>query len=269
MPSTLAFRHCHPPHSSITFSPIHSFLLPLFQALEAERAAGMATTAPPLTQAEIDERKHLIESAPFKHWPRHAYQAFLRGLERHGRTNLEAVARDVCAVDEEKTEEDVRAYAAAFWERSSQLDDGERAVRAIVRGEQRLKRSLDVMRAVARKVERYARPLDELHISYGPQRGRHYTEDEDRFLLCAVHELGYGRWEEVKAAVRASWRFRFDWFIKSRTPAELGRRADTLIKLIEKEQEDEGGDAGSKRGRVSGAEEPVAKRPSGAVVAGG
>lgn len=33
---------------------------------------------------------------------------------------------------------------------------------------------------------------------------------------------------------------RFDWFFKSRTPPELQRRADTLIRLIEKELEDEG-----------------------------
>jgi hypothetical protein len=33
--------------------------------------------------------------------------------------------------------------------------------------------------------------------------------------------------------------FRFDWFFKSRTPPELQRRADTLIRLIEKELEDE------------------------------
>jgi hypothetical protein len=31
---------------------------------------------------------------------------------------------------------------------------------------------------------------------------------------------------------------RFDWFFKSRTPQELARRAETLIRLIEKEQED-------------------------------
>lgn len=32
---------------------------------------------------------------------------------------------------------------------------------------------------------------------------------------------------------------RFDWFFKSRTPQELARRAETLIRLVEKEQEDE------------------------------
>lgn len=36
--------------------------------------------------------------------------------------------------------------------------------------------------------------------------------------MCMVHKLGYGSWEELKAEIRNSWRFRFDWFFKSRTP---------------------------------------------------
>ena len=44
------------------------------------------------------------------------------------------------------------------------------------------------------------------------------AEEEDRFLLCMTHQLGYGQWDELKAEIRKSWRFRFDWFFKSRTP---------------------------------------------------
>lgn len=44
------------------------------------------------------------------------------------------------------------------------------------------------------------------------------AEEEDRFILCMVHKLGYGQWDELKAEIRKSWRFRFDWFFKSRTP---------------------------------------------------
>lgn len=106
------------------------------------------------------------------------------------------------------------------------------------------------------------------------------AEEEDRFILCMVHKLGYGCWDELKAAIRGSWRFRFDWFFKSRTPQvpplssmalgkgqfswptlvsvtgcnqsmllecqesqgsplqELSRRCDTLIRLVEKENEE-------------------------------
>ena len=48
--------------------------------------------------------------------------------------------------------------------------------------------------------------------------GRPRAEEEDRFILCMVHKLGYGQWDELKAEIRKSWRFRFDWFFKSRTP---------------------------------------------------
>jgi hypothetical protein len=29
-----------------------------------------------------------------------------------------------------------------------------------------------------------------------------------------THQLGYGRWEELKYEIRKAWNFRFDWFIK-------------------------------------------------------
>jgi SWI/SNF-related matrix-associated actin-dependent regulator of chromatin subfamily A member 5 len=50
-----------------------------------------------------------------------------------------------------------------------------------------------------------------------------------------VNKLGYGNWDELKAAFRMSPQFRFDWFVKSRTATELARRCDALIRLIEKE----------------------------------
>lgn len=61
-------------------------------------------------------------------------------------------------------------------------------------------------------------------LQYGANKGKSYTEEEDRFILCMVHKLGYGNWDDLKAEIRKSWRFRFDWFFKSRTPQELGRR---------------------------------------------
>lgn len=53
-----------------------------------------------------------------------------------------------------------------------------------------------------------------------------------------VHKLGYGNWDELKSAFRTSPLFRFDWFVKSRTTQELARRCDTLIRLVEKENQE-------------------------------
>ena len=55
---------------------------------------------------------------------------------------------------------------------------------------------------------------------------------QDRFLVCMTHELGYGKWDELKREVRRAPDFRFDWLFKSRTPIELGRRVDLLVRLI-------------------------------------
>lgn len=59
------------------------------------------------------------------------------------------------------------------------------------------------------------------------------------FQLCMISELGYGNWDELKYALRESPLFRFDWYAKSRTPQELSKRCDTLIRLIEKENQEE------------------------------
>ena len=85
----------------------------------------------------------------------------------------------------------------------------------------------------------------------GSNKGKAYTEEEDRFILCSVDKLGYGRWDELKADARASHRFRFDWYFKSRTPQELARRCDTLIRLVENEKKEEEEGKGGGGGKAS------------------
>jgi len=74
----------------------------------------------------------------------------------------------------------------------------------------------------------------QLTLTYTGGKSRIYTQQEDQFILCMTNKLGYGNWEQLQQEIRQSWQFRFDWFLKSRTPQELGRRCDTLIKMFEK-----------------------------------
>lgn len=53
-----------------------------------------------------------------------------------------------------------------------------------------------------------------------------------------IEKLGYGKWEELKVEIRKAWQFRFDWYLKSRTPQELQKRVESLVRLIEKEAQD-------------------------------
>lgn len=94
------------------------------------------------------------------------------------------------------------------------------------------------MKAIGKKLDRYKNPWLELKIQYGQNKGKLYNEECDRFMICMIHKLGYGNWDELKAAFRTSPLFRFDWFVKSRTTQELARRCDTLIRLVERENQE-------------------------------
>jgi len=136
-----------------------------------------------------------------------------------------------------------------FWVRFAEVSDYKRVLGNIERGEAKIARQNDMLKAVRRKIDLYKNPWRDLKIVYGANKVKSYTEEEDRFLLCSLPEVGFGAWEELKAQVRQHWLFRFDWFIKSRTPKELSRRIETLINLVEKEFEEV--DKGNKR--LSGA----------------
>ena len=69
-------------------------------------------------------------------------------------------------------------------------------------------------------MNRYRAPFHQLRIQYGTNKGKNYTEEEDRFLVCMLHKLGFDKenvYDELRTSVRQAPQFRFDWFIKSRT----------------------------------------------------
>lgn len=54
-----------------------------------------------------------------------------------------------------------------------------------------------------------------LQINYGANKGKAYTEEEDRFIVCSMAKLGYGAWDDLKAEIRKNWRFRYSELVCS------------------------------------------------------
>ncbi|CAM0881249.1 unnamed protein product [Alopecurus aequalis] len=187
----------------------------------------------PLTVEEQEEKEQLLEEG-FATWTRRDFNTFIRACEKYGRNDIKSISSEM----EGKTEEEVQRYAKVFKERYKELSDYDRIIKNIERGEGRISRKDEIMRAIGKKLDRYKNPWLELKIQYGQNKGKFYNEECDRFMLCMVHKLGYGNWDELKAAFRMSPLFRFDWFVKSRTTQELARRCDTLIRLVEKENQE-------------------------------
>ncbi|CAL2037227.1 unnamed protein product [Caenorhabditis brenneri] len=205
-------------------------------AKEAEKRQAeeqrLINSARALTEKEQEEKAQLLTEA-VTDWTKREFQQFIRGNEKFGRDDLENIAKEM-----ERPLEEIQAYAKVFWERIDELQDSEKLISQIEKGEQRIQRKHAVKKALDAKIAKYKAPFQQLRISYGTNKGKTYTEEEDRFLVCETHRLGYDKenvFEELRQSVRMAPQFRFDWFLKSRTAMELQRRCNTLITLIERE----------------------------------
>lgn len=209
---------------------------------EADQAAkdGKEVPEPPdintLLDSKVQEERTRLLSEGFRNWTRREYNSFLRGMERHGRQSFEKIAADI---GESKTKDDVAKYSKTFWELGpKRIESWAKVLKAIEDGEQKIARRKEMEKALQLKVARYQDPWKELDVIYGNSKSKTFIDEEDRWLVCMTHRLGYGRWEDIKLEVRRAWQFRFNWWLKSRTPIELKRRVDVLIRLIEKENEE-------------------------------
>uniref|UniRef100_A0A7S2WC58 Uncharacterized protein n=2 Tax=Mucochytrium quahogii TaxID=96639 RepID=A0A7S2WC58_9STRA len=190
-----------------------------------------------LSEEDLAEKERLVNEA-FGSWNRRDFRAYCQACERHGRNAKEDIFADVSETTG-KSKAEVREYHTVFWKRYKEVQEWEKIIERIKKGEQKLARRVAITEALDKKVSRTKNPWQSLTINYGSNKGKTFTEEEDRFLVCMMQRLGYGAWEQLKQEIRKAWNFRFDWFLKSRTASELQRRCDTLVRLIEKENEEE------------------------------
>lgn len=63
------------------------------------------------------------------------------------------------------------------------ITDYDRIIKNIERGEARISRKDEIMKAVGKKLDRYKNPWLELKIQYGQNKGKLYNEECDRFMV--------------------------------------------------------------------------------------
>ncbi|CAG2240145.1 ISWI [Mytilus edulis] len=141
-----------------------------------------------LTEEETAEKEDLLQQG-FTNWSKRDFNQFIKANEKYGRDDLDSISRDV----EGKTAEEVMEYARVFWERCNELQDIEKIMAQIERGESKIQRRISIKRALDCKLARYRAPFHQLRIQYGTNKGKNYTEEEDRFLICMLHKLGFDK----------------------------------------------------------------------------
>ncbi|ESK92420.1 chromatin remodelling complex atpase chain isw1 [Moniliophthora roreri MCA 2997] len=227
------------------------------ESLEAERAAAQEfiDNAEPLTEEEAAQKEAYIDEG-FPDWSRRDFQQFVKGLEAYGwGQDFEVYAADI----QDKTPEEVERYYRVFSKKWKTLAEYPRIEARIAEGEAKRNKRDNLENLLEQKIQSVQHPMQELELNYPTTKGKVYSEEEDRYLLCRLYHYGMQAedvYEQIKKDITEFPVFRFDWFFKSRSPQELQRRCNTLLGMIEKEAEakqqeemkNKGGSKGKKRG---------------------
>ncbi|KAK6465787.1 SNF2 family N-terminal domain-containing protein [Scheffersomyces coipomensis] len=195
--------------------------------------------------AEERELKDKLLAESFHGWTRRDFTNFIHASAKYGRNNSTKIAKALG----NKTLEDVERYIKAFWENYTKIDSYDKYVTQIESSEKKLEKMVNQEKLLAYKMENLEDPLEDLKIQYPPNNSKRvYSKAEDRFLLNCVHKYGLfaeNLLEKIREEINQSDVFRFDWYILSRTPQEIGRRINTLLLAVTREL-----DGPKKRGRV-------------------
>ncbi|KAL4155219.1 hypothetical protein PRNP1_007332 [Phytophthora ramorum] len=186
-----------------------------------------------LTDEELQEKEELVSEA-YSNWNKPQFFLFIKLLARYGRGNIEAVAREMM-----KPLDEVEQYSKIFLARGQdELSDWHKIMKSIEKGESKLLEIERLTEETVRKVRRYANPWEDMPINYQGKGGKVFTEEEDRVLLCLVNQFGYGAWDRIKQEICSMEMFAFDYYLRSRTATEIGRRCDSLMRICEKDNAD-------------------------------
>ncbi|KAL2051874.1 hypothetical protein ABVK25_007789 [Lepraria finkii] len=207
--------------------------------------------AEPLTEKEQQQKEEMSQQG-FADWNRRDFQQFINGSARYGRKNYDGIAEEV----DGKNAKEIKEYAAAFWQKFTEIQDYPKYIGTIEAGEEKARKLNHQRKMLKRKMEMYRVPLQQLKLNYSVSttNKKVYTEEEDRFLLVMLDRYGIdgeGIYDKIREEIRESPLFRFDWFFLSRTPIEIGRRCATLLTTVAREFENgEGKMANGHRGRA-------------------
>ncbi|KAF5352870.1 hypothetical protein D9756_006326 [Leucocoprinus leucothites] len=231
------------------------------EKLDEERQAAQEfiDTAEPLTEEEMAQKEEYAQQG-FGDWSRRDFQQFVRGLETHGWDQpMEIYAAEI----QDKTPEDVETYYKVFVKKWKTLPEYQRILQRISEGEAKRTKRDTLEYLLGKKINSVRYPMQELELNYPTTKGKVYSEEEDRYLLCRLFHYGMQTddvYEKIKKDITEFPVFRFDWFFKSRSPQELQRRCNTLLSMIEKEAETEAQEEAAKKttkGKKRGIDEVI------------
>ena len=169
----------------------------------------------------------------FPEWQKKEYDIFINDVDLYGKNSLDIIAKDIPS----KSFEEISNYSKVFWEIIDELPEGQRILKNMEKREKLEKQKNHSSRLISKKCENIEdNEYENIKINFPP--GNHqseYTYEDDQYLIYITNKYGYGNWDDIMRDVKTSEDLLFNYYLKSRNKAEIQKRVDYLVKLIEKE----------------------------------
>ncbi|KAG9308086.1 hypothetical protein JVU11DRAFT_12599 [Chiua virens] len=105
-----------------------------------------------------------------------------------------------------------------------ELAEHPRIAARITEGDAQRNKQSNLEYLLSKKIGFLKHPVQELELNYPTTKGKVYSEEEDRYLLCRLNHYGMlaeDVYERIKRDISEFPVFRFDWFFKSRSTQEV------------------------------------------------
>lgn len=214
--------------STVPFIDENSLLIPIEDVPMDKQIADISAE-------EKEEKKNLLQKG-FKFWTRREFNLLLRCLETHGVDNLDKAEQ----VFPNKDKNEIRDYVETLLKRGPhELADWNRYFKRIQSSKEDQKKRDELNSVIRDQISALKDPWRELNLEslniYSKQaKNMTFNQLEDRYLINYTSQYGYGSWDQILSAIKNDHVFSFDWFIKTRSPNDIYRRVDFLIKAFKK-----------------------------------
>ncbi|XBW38073.1 hypothetical protein QEN19_003660 [Hanseniaspora menglaensis] len=182
--------------------------------------------------------KEQLLSKGFTNWSKREFSLLMQLVAKYGRESYTEISKGL----QSKSEEEIELYLRVFFEKYEEIEHYEKILGKIEDQENKRfekQKKYDAFKQFMASIINN-NPLINMNIPYMPNTSKKtFNEIEDRFLLITLYENG-GLPETpemnliLKKAVMTCPLFEFDWFIRTRSDTELGRRVGTLLQVIQK-----------------------------------
>ncbi|KAG6369222.1 Homeodomain-like protein [Boletus reticuloceps] len=160
------------------------------EKLQAERAAAQefVDTAGPLTEEEQALKEQYTEGG-FHDWSRRDFQT----------DDYDLLASEI----QDKGAKAVKGYYTCIKKHRKELAEHPRSTARIAEGEAKRNKRSNLEHLLAKKISSVKHPMQELEFNYPTTKGKVYSEEEDRYLLCRLNHYGMRAEDVYEQSVNA------------------------------------------------------------------